>query len=48
MRFTNGYWLDREGYTVQRGREVHDLQVDEGGTAPRLRPHPPGTAAATP
>ncbi|MFC7455901.1 alpha-xylosidase [Brachybacterium sp. GCM10030267] len=28
MRFTNGYWLDREGFTVQRGRQVHDLQVD--------------------
>lgn len=28
MRFTNGYWLDREGFTVQRGRHVHDLQVD--------------------
>ena len=29
MRFTNGYWLDREGYTVQRGKQVHDPQTDE-------------------
>ena len=28
MRFTNGYWMDREGFTVERGRQVHDLQVD--------------------
>ena len=33
MRFTNGYWLDREGYTVQRGKQVHDLQIDEDPTA---------------
>ena len=39
MRFTNGYWLDREGYTVQRGREVHDLQVD--AEAGRLRAFAP-------
>ena len=32
MRFTNGYWLDREGYTVQRGKQVYDLQIDEGRT----------------
>ncbi|HIY24805.1 MAG TPA: alpha-xylosidase, partial [Candidatus Brachybacterium merdigallinarum] len=28
MRFTNGYWLDRDGFTVQRGKHVHDLRVD--------------------
>ena len=39
MRFTNGYWMDREGYTVQRGRQVHDLQVD--AEAGRLRAFAP-------
>ena len=42
MRFTNGYWLDREGYTVQRGKQVHDLQIDED--AGRLRAFAPTRA----
>lgn len=39
MRFTNGYWLDRDGFTVQRGQQVHDLQVD--AEAGRLRAFAP-------
>lgn len=27
MRFTNGYWLDREGFEVQRGAQVYSLEV---------------------
>lgn len=29
MKFTNGYWLDREGFTLERGRQVHDIEVRE-------------------
>jgi len=29
MKFTNGYWLDREGFTLERGRQVHDIEVHE-------------------
>ncbi|MGO1225623.1 MAG: alpha-xylosidase [Brachybacterium sp.] len=39
MRFTNGYWMDREGYTVERGSQVHDLQIDD--EAGRLRAFAP-------
>ncbi|MGO1284308.1 MAG: alpha-xylosidase [Brachybacterium sp.] len=42
MRFTNGYWMDREGFTVERGRQVHDLQVD--AEAGRLRAFAPTRA----
>ena len=30
MRFTNGYWLDREGFTVERARGVYRLTVTPG------------------
>lgn len=32
MKFTNGYWLDREGFTVQRAREIHEVvaEPDQG------------------
>lgn len=27
MRFTNGYWLDRENFTVERGSQIYDLNA---------------------
>lgn len=29
MKFTNGYWLVRDGVTLQRPAEVHDIEVRE-------------------
>lgn len=29
MKFTNGYWLLRDGVTMQRPAEVHDLEIRE-------------------
>ncbi|WP_114853205.1 alpha-xylosidase [Brachybacterium sp. YJGR34] len=30
MKFTNGYWLVRDGVTLQRPAEVHDAEIREG------------------
>ena len=30
MKFTNGYWLIRDGVTLQRPAEVHDIEIREG------------------
>ncbi|KRL60976.1 alpha-xylosidase [Latilactobacillus fuchuensis] len=29
MKFTDGYWMDRDGMTVNHPQEVYDFQVDE-------------------
>ncbi|MDO4242923.1 MAG: alpha-xylosidase [Actinomyces sp.] len=38
MRFSNGYWLDRDGYTLQRARGLLDLAVGADGV---VRAHAP-------
>lgn len=30
MKFSNGYWLDRDGYTIGRARGLLDLSVQDG------------------
>src|SRR5699024_11458576 len=30
LKFTNGYWLIRDGVTLQRPPEVHDIEIREG------------------
>ena len=40
MKFTDGYWLTREGFTVERPAEAYDVQ-DLGGGLQILAPTRP-------
>ncbi|MDU0349636.1 alpha-xylosidase [Actinomyces sp. MRS3W] len=38
MKFSNGYWLDREGYAVHKARGLLDLTVDTAGAVHAYAP----------
>lgn len=36
MKFTNGFWLDRPGWLVERAKEIRDISIDEDASSLRV------------
>ncbi|SDN44819.1 alpha-D-xyloside xylohydrolase [Actinomyces ruminicola] len=47
MKFSNGYWLDRPGYTVEKARGLLDLSVDAAGAASTVSAYAPVRPVST-